>query len=159
MQEPRRAGGRRTGADGARRGLEARLRSLAVGSVVVGVGLALVGATPGLDRPDSPRARAAGLDTSFATDVMPLLEKYCVECHGGMKDGEKVLEEGLDLTSYETLMVGSTWGTVVEAGDAENSLMVQMLVDGDMPKDADEPMPPEEIAVIRSWIDEGAPNN
>ena len=100
------------------------------------------------------------LDVSFADEVMPILEARCVDCHGGVDDtGAEVVEEGLNLTTYEGVMAGSTWGTVVEAGDAESSLLLQMIIDGDMPKDAEEPMPESEIEVLRAWIAEGAQNN
>ncbi len=103
---------------------------------------------------------AAAAEVSFENDVLPILQQWCVECHGGLDDaGEKVLEEGLDVSTYEGLMAGSTWGTVVEAGDAEASMVVEMMVNGDMPKDAEEAMPAEEIEVISQWIAEGANNN
>lgn len=103
---------------------------------------------------------ATVLDVSFANDVMPILQARCVDCHGGVdENGEEVLEEGLNLTTYEGLMAGSTWGTVVEAGDADASLLLEMIVNGDMPKDADEFMPEAEVEVLRAWIAEGAQNN
>ena len=55
-------------------------------------------------------------------------------------------------------MEGSDYGTVIEAGDADGSLLIDMVVAGEMPVDAD-PLSEEEIEMIRSWIDAGAENN
>ncbi|MCA9736719.1 MAG: c-type cytochrome domain-containing protein [Gemmatimonadota bacterium] len=141
--------------------LREHLRGLGMSAVLAGLGLALVAAVPGRDADavaatPAPEAHRA---VSFANDVMPILKQYCTQCHGDVKDGEKQLEEGLDLTSHETLMQGSTWGTVVEAGNADESLLIQMIVDGDMPKDAEEPFPAEKLEVLRTWVNEGAQNN
>ena len=46
----------------------------------------------------------------------------------------------------------------MEAGDPESSLLVEMVESGEMPQDSD-PVPPEEIELIRSWIADGAANN
>jgi Planctomycete cytochrome C len=90
---------------------------------------------------------------SFSEDVMPLFEKHCWECHS-----EESTELGLRLDSYEGLMLGSDYGTVIEPGDAAGSLLIDMVESGDMPEDGD-PVPPEELEVIKTWIDEGAENN
>jgi hypothetical protein len=82
-----------------------------------------------------------------------------VECHGGTdENGEQRLESLLDLRSYEGVMAGSEFGTVIEAGDAEASYLLEMVVEGDMPEEGD-PVPEAEIETIRSWITAGAENN
>lgn len=95
---------------------------------------------------------------SFADDIMPILEKSCLSCHGAEVDGEIVTELSLDMTTYEGLMAGSEYGTVIEPGDPDNSLLLEMVVEGDMPEDGD-PLSAEEIELIRNWIAEGAENN
>ena len=55
-------------------------------------------------------------------------------------------------------MAGSEFGTVIEAGDVEGSYLFDMIVAGDMPEEGD-PVPEEEIQLIRTWIEAGAPNN
>ena len=59
---------------------------------------------------------------SFASEVMPLMEKYCWECHS-----QENAELGLMLDSYEGTMAGSDYGTVVEPGDPDGSLLVDMI--------------------------------
>jgi mono/diheme cytochrome c family protein len=90
---------------------------------------------------------------SYARQVAPIFESKCAECHGATTK-----EAGLDLSTYEATMKGSEYGTVVEAGDPAGSLLVEMVVAGEMPQDADA-LPEEEIALIRAWIQAGAANN
>jgi len=82
-----------------------------------------------------------------------IFQAKCSECHG-----TETKEAGLDLSSYESAMRGSEYGTVIEAGDADGSLLVEMVSAGEMPQDGD-PLPEEEVALIRAWIEAGATNN
>ncbi len=129
------------------------LRSDLFVAAVVTVGVALA------SRSDfRPANEYSPVDTSsgavsFSAEVMPLLEKYCTECHS-----EENAELGLKVDTYEGLMLGSDYGVVIEAGDPDGSLFVEMIASGDMPEDGD-PMPPGELEVIRTWIAEGAENN
>ena len=120
-------------------------------ALTVGLGLAVHAAPDGAaaDRAAVDRAHEA----SFANEVLPILEARCVECHS-----EENAELGLKLDTYEGVMAGSDYGTVVEAGDPDGSLLVDMIVSGDMPEDGD-PVPPEELEIIKAWIAEGAENN
>lgn len=96
---------------------------------------------------------------SFADDILPIFRQRCAECHGGEdENGEVRTEVSLNLLEYERVMAGSEFGTVVEAGDPVNSFLLDMIVDGSMPEQGD-PVPEEEIALIRAWIEAGAPNN
>jgi hypothetical protein len=47
---------------------------------------------------------------------------------------------------------------VVEASNADDSILLQLIEDGDMPEEGD-PLSPEDISTIRTWIAEGALNN
>ena len=132
--------------------------------LVAGAALVSLGAF-GSGTPEAPRAPAettpgAAQDTvSFANDVLPIFRQRCAECHGGEdENGEVRTEVSLNLLEYERVMAGSEFGTVVEAGDPANSFLLDMIVDGTMPEQGD-PVPEEEIAVIRAWIEAGAPNN
>ena len=120
-------------------------------AVTVGIGLAM---HAGADTsPAVERAMDRHEPVSFATEVMPILEARCAECHS-----EENTELGLRLDSYEGVMAGSDYGTVVEAGDPDGSLLVDMIASGDMPEDGD-PVPAEELELIKTWIAEGAENN
>lgn len=120
-------------------------------AVAVGVGLAMQSdvstARVGTQTPDAHEP------VSFSSEVLPILEQYCWECHS-----EQNTELGLRLDSYEGVMAGSDYGTVIEPGDPDGSLLIDMVEAGDMPEEGD-PVPPELLEVIKTWIAEGAQNN
>ncbi len=96
---------------------------------------------------------------SFAEDILPIFRARCAECHGAEdENGEVRTEVSLNLLEYEKVMAGSEFGTVIEAGDPDGSFLMDMIVAGDMPETGD-PVPEDEIALIRAWIEAGAPNN
>jgi mono/diheme cytochrome c family protein len=90
----------------------------------------------------------------FVRDIQPILQSTCSECHGPSK-----VKARLRLDSRAGFMKGGESGALVVPGNSERSLIVRRLLglDGDdrMPKDAD-PLPAAQIALIRSWIDQGA---
>ncbi|MEX2466472.1 MAG: c-type cytochrome domain-containing protein [Gemmatimonadota bacterium] len=123
----------------------------------VGVALVVQGSIPATD--SAAHDVATPIQVSYENDVLPILEESCLSCHGAPnEDGEIVIELGYDMTTYEGLMAGSDYGPVIEPGDPDGSLFLDMIVNGDMPEDGD-PLPPEQIEVIRTWIAEGAQNN
>lgn len=97
------------------------------------------------------QAPPAGI--SFANDVMPIFNASCVKCHG-----VEQVKEGLDMTSYAVLMAGSFNGPVITPGDAENSFLVQQVVEGEMPKRGPK-LTAEQIQTISDWVNQGALNN
>lgn len=121
-------------------------------AVAVGVALAVHSSPEGTPAP-SASVDLAHEPVSFASDVMPILEKHCWECHSGDD-----VELGLRLDTYEGMMLGSDYGTVIEAGDPDGSLLVDMIESGDMPEEGD-PVSPEDLEIIKTWIAEGAENN
>ena len=100
---------------------------------------------------DTPAPVAA---ITFSGDVRPLLERRCINCHGG-KDG---IKGGLSLRSYADLMKGGESGAVIVAGDPANSLLVELITTGEMPKRAPK-LPQEEIDLISAWVAAGAKND
>ena len=79
---------------------------------------------------------------------------HCNGCHG--EDGAG----GLDTRSHAGLTAGGNLGRLVEAGDPEVSLLIQMIEgrrgpERRMPLHA-RPLPGPTIATIRQWIAEGA---
>ena len=126
--------------------------------------LAVLGAQditgPGLEANTVAGAMLPPPDTvSFAEDILPIFQQRCAKCHGAAdENGEVRTEVSLNLLEYEKVMAGSEFGTVVEAGDPDGSFLMDMIVAGDMPEEGDK-VPEEEIALIRAWIEAGAPNN
>jgi hypothetical protein len=131
-----------------------KLRSDVVSALTVTLGIAFaVHADVGDEPTVRPAVAAVHTEVSFSGEVLPLLEKHCWECHS-----EQSSELGLKLDTYEGVMAGSDYGTVIEPGDPDGSLLIDMIQSGDMPEDGD-PVPADEIEVIRNWIAEGAVNN
>lgn len=115
-------------------------------------------ASPDL-RVAAPHGTADRDDPSFADDIMPIFRESCVSCHGELdEDGFPLVEAGLNLMSYEDLMNGSEFGPVVEPGNPDDSYLLEMVANGDMPDEGD-PLSVEQIELIRSWIAAGAQNN
>ncbi|MBX3050197.1 MAG: hypothetical protein KF753_01915 [Caldilineaceae bacterium] len=92
-------------------------------------------------------------EVSFSSDVLPIFVERCSECHG---DDDP--EEGLEVTSYRTLMLGSIYGSVIKPGDVAGSYLFDQVNSGKMPKKGDR-LTPTQIEIIRRWIEAGAQDN
>lgn len=112
-----------------------------------------VGAPTAASEPVATVPTVVSREISYQNDLLPLFTEHCGECHGAEDP-----EEGLELTTYRTLMLGSIYGAVIKAGDAEGSYLIEMVSSGKMPKRGD-PLTPDQIALIRAWIDAGALDN
>jgi len=92
---------------------------------------------------------------SFTKQIAPLFVKSCQACHGPQNP-----KGGYQLFTFERLMQpGESSLAPVKAGSIDDSYLVDLLTETDadvrMPKDGD-PLPPEQIALIRRWVAEGA---
>ncbi len=99
-------------------------------------------------------ARAAE-PVDYARDIQPLLAKHCYECHGPAKQ-----ESGLRLDRRAGAMDGGDMGVSIVPGKSDESLLVHVLLGASeqvsqMPAER-EPLPPEQIELVKRWIDEGA---
>ena len=88
---------------------------------------------------------------TFEKDVRPILKTHCFHCHG--EDGEK--KAGLDVRLARFLQQGGDAGPALLAGKPNESLLVEVLESGEMPKEKPK-LPDHEIATIRAWIEQGA---
>ncbi len=90
----------------------------------------------------------------FATEVWPILDVHCVDCHGDVKKKGK-----LRLDSRAGALAGGKGGAAVIPGDSEKSPLIRRVLGLDrqqrMPVDAD-PLTEEQIATLRAWVDGGA---
>lgn len=98
-------------------------------------------------------ATAASEQASFSADVLPILEANCQRCHGTTR-----ADAGLDLSSYAGVMASSRGGPIVTPGSAGNSLLVQVIATGRMPRGASK-LSDADIQTISDWVDAGAPDN
>jgi mono/diheme cytochrome c family protein len=96
---------------------------------------------------------AGGATVSFAADILPIFESRCVNCHGGNRT-----EAELSLRTHANAMTGSEGGAVIIPGDADNSVLVEMVVTQEMPKRGPKLTPPQ-VQLIIDWINQGALDN
>ncbi|MCC7352245.1 MAG: hypothetical protein IT330_00705 [Anaerolineae bacterium] len=102
---------------------------------------------------NTPTPTGSAATVSFAKDVLPLLERRCVKCHGGEKT-----EEGLVLKTYADVMKGSNNGPVINPGNVTDSFLNSQIVKGEMPKRQPRLLE-SEIKIITAWVEAGAPDN
>ena len=91
----------------------------------------------------------------FETHIAPLIVSRCVECHNTNE-----ASSGLDLTQMDALTKGGESGLPTLADTAENSLLYQRVLSGEMPPESrgqSQKLPEEEIELLRRWINQGAP--
>ena len=100
----------------------------------------------------SPRRRRQSVD--YDRDVKPILREKCLGCHAGTQP-----QAGLRLDERRHAMLGSLDGVVIVAGNSARSRLVWRISG----KEYGPQMPPtgalqpEQIDVIKRWIDEGVP--
>ncbi len=90
---------------------------------------------------------------SFSNDIRPILQASCTRCHGSSRQSG-----GLMLNNYSGLMAGSRNGDVVVPGDATNSILIQLVQAGRMPKSGGR-LSDGDIQLIIDWVNAGALDN
>ncbi|MEM9825613.1 MAG: c-type cytochrome domain-containing protein [Planctomycetota bacterium] len=101
-----------------------------------------------------PRASFAQDKVDFTTQVMPVLQTYCVACHTADDP-----QGGLVMEDYAALMNGGDSGSAVTAGEARSSrlyLMAAGELEPVMPPDDAEGPNEDELEILERWINEGA---
>jgi len=95
---------------------------------------------------------------SFQSEIKPLLDKYCSECH--LKGGTGAEASGFVTETYASIMKGTKFGPVVIAGDPLSSSLYR-LVAGKVDPSIRMPhgkkaLSEAEILKIEHWIEQGA---
>jgi mono/diheme cytochrome c family protein len=100
---------------------------------------------------------APGTVEFYQTKVVPIFEKNCYSCHGGMNH-----RGGLSMATMAGMIKGGHDGTVLVPGHADQSLLVK-LIRHEGPADDPMPMPPKgdkisdaDIAIVTAWVNAGA---
>ena len=101
----------------------------------------------------SQLAPAASGKVDYDKDVKPLLAQHCYSCHG-----DAAQQSGLRLDLRQNALRGGDYGPVIVPGKSAESKLIKRLVDGDggMQMPPSGPLAPEEIGLLRAWIDQGA---
>ncbi len=95
----------------------------------------------------------------YDKQIAPLLDQYCADCHGADDpDG------GFRVDAFAEMIKGGEEGPSIVVGKSAESLLVKFLEGRSgrggknefMPPGKRDKLKPEEIALIKSWIDSGA---
>src|SRR5947208_15092708 len=90
---------------------------------------------------------------AYEKEIEPILYKKCITCHSG-----SVKEGKLDLASYEGLIKGGRRGTAITPGKGAESLVYKLVhreMKPFMPPKGEEPVTPQELALLKLWIAQG----
>lgn len=92
-------------------------------------------------------------EIDFANEVEPILENYCIDCHGPEEQESK-----LRLDSMVAALDGGDSGErVIVPGHSDQSFLIELVISDDdqhrMPPDGDR-LSDKEVDVLKSWIDE-----
>ncbi|WP_417387714.1 DUF1553 domain-containing protein [Gimesia sp.] len=94
---------------------------------------------------------AAQTPVVYESRIQKVFEQKCLSCHNA-----KTRKAGLDLSSPESILKGSESGRIIQAGDADASLLFQMIDAGEMPPDEKNHLSTEELQSLRDWLNAGA---
>ena len=98
---------------------------------------------------------------TYAKDMKPIFEVSCVKCHQGDKP-----KKGIKMDTLEGVLKGNKHGPIVIPGNSAKSMLVESVAY--LGSDSESWMPPlhnkagikqltpEQIGLIRAWIDQGA---
>ena len=109
-------------------------------------------------------------EVSFSSDVQPIFEKHCIECHGS--SGEGITASGFSVRDYDGVMKGTSFGKVIVPGSSMSSALYLVVAQKTAPEihmpphhseawaeGRGSPLSEEDVAIIGDWIDQGAKNN
>lgn len=109
-------------------------------------------------------------EVSFSSDVQPIFEKHCIECHGS--SGEGIMASGFSVSDYDGVMRGTSFGKVVVPGSSMSSALYLVVAQKTAPEihmpphhteawaeGRGSPLSADDVAIIGDWIDQGAKNN
>ena len=97
-----------------------------------------------------PQAVTSEKAVLFETDVLPIINSHCLQCHGGVHQ-----KNGLDLRTLPTALQGGQSGAVIVPGKPDESLLWKKLSADAMPK-TDNKVSAANKNIIRDWITAGA---
>jgi len=127
--------------------------------VTVAAGVLAATRALALDAQLPPASTKAGV--TYAVDMKPLFDVSCVKCHNGDRAKAR-----LHMDSLAGVLKGTKEGKIVVPGDSVKSWIVKSVAhlgkdqEGWMPplhnKAGIKALTPEQIGLIRAWIDQGA---
>ncbi len=91
---------------------------------------------------------------TWEKDIEPILSDKCAYCHSG-----KIVEGRFDMGTFEGLMKGGKRGPAIVPGKSAESLLIKLAgktMKPVMPPESEDPLTPQELALLKLWIDQGA---
>ncbi len=107
-------------------------------------------------------AGSAVTEASYKKDVTPIIHDYCLNCHE--PGGQGFDKSGLDMRTYQSLMKGTRFGSIIKPGDSFSSILIQ-VIEGrvhasiKMPYGMTGGLAKEKIGLLKKWVDQGAKDN
>jgi len=130
---------------------------LAMAVIAAAMSFALTAAADNAPLP--PASTKTGV--TYATDMKPIFDASCVKCHSGDRAKAR-----LHMDTLEGVLKGTKEGSILKTGDSANSFIIKCVAhttedrDSWMPpmnnKAGIKPLTPEQIGLVRAWIDQGA---
>lgn len=99
-------------------------------------------------------AQAPKMAVNFKDHVLPIMRTHCLNCHNADKP-----KADLDVSTYAAIMAGGSSGDTIKVGNSAQSLLFKVTnheVEPHMPPKGPK-MPEKDLAILKQWIDEGAP--
>lgn len=133
------------------------LTKLALATVAAASSFALSAIAANTELP--PPSTQTGL--TYAVNIKPIFDNSCVKCHHGDR-----AKAHLHLDSLAGVLKGAKHGKVIKPGHSADSVLIKAVSHATrdhhywMPplknKAGIKPLTPEQIGLIRAWIDQGA---
>lgn len=111
----------------------------------------------GAAEPDLGRLPApAAVQVDYERDIRPIFEAACFRCHAGEQPRSR-----FRLTDRASALKGGALGVAIVPGDSARSPLIhyvaRLVPDLEMPPPGKgEPLTPEQVALLRAWVDQGA---
>ena len=100
---------------------------------------------------------------SYERGIAPILARNCNGCHSA-PNGQGYRATGLQMDSYDSIIKGTMYGSVIVPGDSRRSIL-NKRVEGRTGKkqcnlrSGKKAISKEEIEILKDWVDQGALNN
>ena len=112
---------------------------------------------------DTHAASNESKKVTYAADVKPIIDAACAKCHNAEK-----ARAGLRMDSLEDVLQGTKKRKLVEPGKSADSRLIKIVESvaaaandpegkaKSLHKKGPKPLTPEEITLLKTWIDQGA---
>jgi hypothetical protein len=133
-------------------GVKSKLHRKTFHLVAAALVVCVAGSLSAAENPASQQPAKPASNIDFETHIAPILAEHCFACHG-----TDAVKSGLDLRRRFSIVDGGDSGAAIVPGEPDESLLVEMIVEGLMPPEEEPPLQAEQITLIKRWVSLGAP--